>query len=109
MKEIDRPNNEIIKNRNGQKIDGFNSPVTKGRLDVRGINASKSLSKYWLNALTPAEAKNVDIDIRKISGMVKLLFGTIKAPEIAHSIIVKLILTLKRSAINFKFFILINF
>jgi hypothetical protein len=78
----------------------FSSPVTKGRLDVLGINASKSLSKYWLNALTPAEAKKVDIATRNKSRTSRLLFGTTKTPEMAHNIIVRLILTLKRFTNN---------
>ena len=80
----------------------LSSPVTKGRLDVLGIKASKSLSKYWLNALTPAEAKKVDIATRNKSRTSRLLFGTTKTPEMAHNIIVRLILTLKRLTINLK-------
>ena len=91
------------KNKIGQSICGLSSPVTKGRLDVLGINASKSLSKYWLNALTPAEAKKVDILTRNKSNISRLLFGTTKTPEMAHNMIVRLILTLKRftKSLNF--------
>ena len=93
----------INKNKIGQNICVLSSPVTKGRLDVLGINASKSLSKYWLNALTPAEAKKVDIPNRNKSNISRLLFGTTKTPEMAHNMIVRLILTLKRftKSLNF--------
>ena len=92
----------INKNKIGQSICVLSSPVTKGRLDVLGINASKSLSKYWLNALTPAEAKKVDILTRNKSNISRLLFGTTKTPEIAHNMIVRLILILKRLTNNLK-------
>ena len=86
----------------GQIVFGLSFPVTKGRSDVRGIRASKSLSKYWLNALEPAEARKVDNAKTNISNQLSKLLGMIKTPETAHKVIVKLILTLKRLTINLK-------
>ena len=86
----------------GQIVFGLSFPVTKGRSDVRGIKASKSLSKYWLNALEPAEARKVDIAKMKISNQLSKLFGMIKTPETAHKVIVRLILILKRLTSNLK-------
>ena len=86
----------------GQIVFGLSFPVTKGRSDVRGIKASKSLSKYWLNALDPAEARKVDIAKMKTSNQLSKLFGIIKTPETAHNIIVKLILILKILINNLK-------
>ena len=81
---------------------GFSLPVTKGRSDVLGIRASISLSKYWLNALAPADARNVDNDNINISNQFSELFGIIKTPEMAHNVMVRLILTLKIFISNLK-------
>ena len=62
----------------GQIGFGLSFPVTKGRSDVRGIKASRSLSKKKLNALAPADARNVDKDNMNISNQFSELLGIIK-------------------------------